>query len=358
MSLLEIFLMYDARLPSQAVDAIDPDALVSVITDQIFYYAATFEKGDDVEFWQFDSDFKDTESDAKLFSFRRGVKPGLLTVTRCKRAAITRTDGEIYGVPTYDGPYPFKSQASANRALNFKSPVVYRSKALDALGDQNLVGTDVKVEYTMFTEGNRLCSMLSRRVQGQLAHYKVSPADVDCTEFGYVLRTQGNHTFLAIEANDVTYRLEPVRRMDARIGEVFEAIKHRSRDVSISQFLRPTKPLPFQVNVIEPAILEANDPSEDDPWLRSMTVTTMGQLYSTATIPQNLSRWLTHWLSSMNTVLARLLADAGIMGTVIVICEMVQVGGLPILRNGKYDLRTGQIHSAQQVKMWVLPHGT
>ncbi|VFR10752.1 hypothetical protein SPFM5_00002 [Salmonella phage SPFM5] len=36
MSLLEIFLMYDARLPSHAVDAIDPDALVSVITDQIF----------------------------------------------------------------------------------------------------------------------------------------------------------------------------------------------------------------------------------------------------------------------------------------------------------------------------------
>ncbi|VFR10192.1 hypothetical protein SPFM1_00006 [Salmonella phage SPFM1] len=353
MSLLEIFLMYDARDSDFAVDAIDPDALVSVITDQPGLYAATFEKGDDVEFWQFEIYGKDTESDAKLFSFRRGVNRALLTVTRCKRAAITRTDGGDQNVPTYDGPYPFKSQASANRLCNFKSPVVYRSKALDALAPADLVGTDVKVEYTMFTEGTFLASMLSRRVQGQLAHYKVYARIVDCTEFGYVLRTQGNHSQFLIEANDVTYRLEPVRRMVLEAGEVFEAIKHRSRDVSITMGQRPTKPLPFQVNVIEPANWLSNDPSEDDPWLRSMTVTSTVILYSTATIPQNLSRWLTRKYDSMNTVLARLLADAGIMVPHGVICEMVQVGGLPILRNGQEKLRTGQIHSAQQVKMWV-----
>ncbi|VFR11635.1 hypothetical protein SPFM8_00003 [Salmonella phage SPFM8] len=90
---------------------------MSVITDQIFYATGMSLKGDDVEFWQFDSDFAVDAIDAKLFSFRRGVKPGLYAATFDKRAAITRTDGEIYGKDTESDPYPFKSQASANRAL-------------------------------------------------------------------------------------------------------------------------------------------------------------------------------------------------------------------------------------------------
>ncbi|VFR11636.1 hypothetical protein SPFM8_00004 [Salmonella phage SPFM8] len=209
----------------------------------------------------------------------------------------------------------------------------------------------------MFTEGNRLCNFKSPVVQGQLAHYKVSPADLVGTDVGYVLRTQGNHTFLASMLSRRTYRLEPVRRMDARIVDCTELIKHRSRDVSISQFLIEANDVPFQVNVIEPAILEAGEVFEADPWLRSMTVTTMGQRPTKPLIPQNLSRWLTHWLSNDPSEDARLLADAGIMGTVILYSTATQVGGLPILRNGKYDSMNTVLHSAQQVKMWVLPHG-
>ncbi|VFR13004.1 hypothetical protein SPFM12_00005 [Salmonella phage SPFM12] len=351
MSLLEIFLMFWQFDSDFAVDAIDPDALVSRRGVKPGLYAATFEKGDDVERTDGEIYGKDTESDAKLFSLQASANRALLTVTRCKRAAITLDALGDQNVPTYDGPYPFKSFTEGNRLCNFKSPVVYRSKAHYKVSPADLVGTDVKVEYTIQGNHTFLASMLSRRVQGQLAVRRMDARIVDCTEFGYVLRTDVSISQFLIEANDVTYRLEPIEPAILEAGEVFEAIKHRSRMTVTTMGQRPTKPLPFQVNVRWLTHWLSNDPSEDDPWLRSAGIMGTVILYSTATIPQNLSILRNGKYDSMNTVLARLLAEKMWVLPHGVICEMVQVGGLPRKHAWQEKLRTGQIHSAQQVYM-------